>query len=82
MCTIPEVNTVHDDLSRGQLQVLVIDANKVTVLAELRGVEVGDGHTGVGEADELRAIQALGVGKDTTTVDDSDRLVVAEQDLV
>lgn len=82
MCAIPEVDTVHDDLARGQLNVLILNANKVAVLAELRGVKVGHGYTSVRKADEFHAIQSLRVGKDATAVDDGDRLVVAEQNLV
>ena len=78
MSAVPEVGPVHDDLSRGQLDVLVLYANKVAVLAELRRVEEANRLAQLREADKLLAVDADRVVEDTAAIDDSDRLVRAQ----
>lgn len=79
---VPEVRAVQDDLAGRQLDVLVLDADEVAVLAELGGVKVRDRDSGVGEADELFAVEAVRIREHTASVDNGDSLVRAEQDLI
>ena len=79
---VAEVGTIRNDFSRGKLDVLVLDAHKVAVAAELRDIEVADGNAELRETDELGAVEACRVGEYTRAVDDRDGLVRAEQDLV
>ena len=58
-----------------QLDILVFNANEVTILAKLRLVKVGDGHTKLGETNEFLSIETSGVSEDTTSVNDGDSLV-------
>ena len=82
MSAIAEIRTVHDDLARGQLDVLVFDANEVSILAELRRIKVRNGYTSVREADKFFTVKTLRVSEHTASVDDRDRLIVAEKNLV
>jgi hypothetical protein len=43
---------------------------------------VRDHLAALGEAHEFRAVEAVGVGKDTRAIDDGNVLLVAEKDLV
>jgi len=61
---------------------LVLHLDKVTVFAELRQIEVTNRDTELRQADEFLPVQTCGIGKDSTPVDDGNRLVRAEQDFV
>ena len=65
-----------------QLDILVFNTDEITVLAQLGGIEEANRDTELGQPDQLFPVDAVGVMKDTATVDDSDSLVVGEEDLV
>lgn len=79
---VTEVGSINDDLTRRQLDVLVLNLHEVPVLAQLRSVEVGDRHTEFSQPDELLPIDTLRIGQDAATVDDSDSLVRRQEDLI
>ena len=75
MGTVPEISTIEDDFTRRQLDILVLNANEVTVLAKFRLVEVGNGDTEFGKTDEFLSVETSGISEDTTSVNDGDSLV-------
>ena len=79
---VAELGPVRDNLARRQLAVLFVDEHLVAVGRELLGVKARDGRAGLGEADELGAVETCGVVQDARAVNDGDRLVLAEEDLV
>ena len=79
---VAEVGTVRNDLARGESDVNVLDQNDVAFLAELGPIKVRDHLAGLGEAHEFTAVDTVGVGKNTRTIDDCDVLLVAEKNLV
>ena len=79
---VPEVGAVRDDLARGEGDVVVLDKNDVAVLAELRPIKVRDHLAGLGQAHEFGAVDAIGIGQDTSAIDNCDVLLITEEDLV
>lgn len=79
---VAESGAVVDDLARGELDVVLLNEHAVAGAGKLGDVEVVDHLALRGEAEELAAVDAIGVDKDTGTVDDGDVLLLAEQDLV
>ncbi|KAI3480571.1 hypothetical protein L1887_57291 [Cichorium endivia] len=80
--SVAESNAVRNNLARGQLDVVLLDQHTVSVRAELAGVEIRDHLASLCEAHQLLPIETDGVVDDTATVDDGDRLVDGEQNLV
>ena len=91
---IAEARAVGDQLAARQLDVRVLAEHAVALGGELGDVELADRLAGLGEADELLAVDADGVVEHAAAVDDPawsgqsireharDRLVLAEQDLI
>lgn len=73
--TIPKVSTIKNDFTRGQLDILVFYAHKVTVFAKLRLIKVRDGNTKLSKTYELFSVETLRVSENTTSVNDSHGLV-------
>jgi len=65
-----------------QLHVLILNADEVSVLAQLRLVEVLNGDPQLGQTHEFLPIDACGIREHATPVDDSDCLVRTEQDFI
>ena len=82
MGAVTEVGAVEDDLSRRQLDILLLNLNEVAVFAELRLVEERDGLAELRETDELLAVDTSRIVEYTAAVDDCDGLVGAREDLV
>lgn len=80
--SVAESNTVGDDLSSRQLDVVLLDENAVSLGAEHGGVKVRDHLSCLGKANELWPVETDRVVDDTTSVDDGDGLVDGEEDLV
>ena len=75
MGTVPEISTIEDNFTGGQLDILVLNADEIAVLAKLRLVEVGDGNTKFGETNEFLSVETGGVSEDTTSINNGDSLV-------
>lgn len=82
MCSVPKRHTIGNNLSRGQLDIILFDQYAVSILAQFRNVEFGNRLARFGETDELAPVQTCGVVDYARTVDDGSRLVCREQDLV
>lgn len=67
-------HAVLDDSAVGQLDVLVVDQDQETVLAQFGGVELLHHGTLVGQAQHLGTVNAVGVVQNTTAVNDGLRI--------
>jgi hypothetical protein len=65
-----------------QFHILILDFHKITILAQLSFVKMSDRLTDFGKADELLTVNTGGVRKDTTSIDDGDRLIRRQQDFI
>jgi hypothetical protein len=79
---VAELCAVRYNLARGQLAVLFVHEHLVALGAKLFRVKAGNGRTGPGEADKLGTVEARGVVQDARAVNNGDRLVLAEENLV
>ena len=79
---IAELGAVRDNLARRELTVFFVHEHLVPVGGELLGVKARDGRAGLGEADQFGSVKTCGVVQNTRAVNDRNRLVLAEQDLV
>ena len=66
----------------GQPHVLLIHQHPIPFRPKLGHVKVADRYPGFRESNELWPIEARGVVQDSTAVDDRDRFVSAEEDLI
>lgn len=79
---VTELGAVGDNLARWELLVLSVDEDLVSLRAKLGIVKLDDHLAVASEADELLPVETLGVVDDTRAVNDTNSLVVREQDLV
>lgn len=65
-----------------QLDILILNLDEVPIFAQLRLIEKANGFPELGEANELLPVDTDRVGENTASIDDSDGLVMAEEDLI
>jgi hypothetical protein len=74
VCTRPQLTR--------QLKTLVFKEDEVSSRSDLRSINVRNGLSSLGQTSEFSAIDTVRIMQHSAPVDDSNRLVVAEQDLV
>jgi hypothetical protein len=79
--SVSRSNKGWQELTR-QFEILVLNLDEVPIFAQLRRVEVAHGYTEFSETNKLFTVKACGVGEDTTSVNNGDRLVVRQKNFV
>jgi hypothetical protein len=58
-----------------QLDIMVLHKHAISILAELGEIEMRNSGTKLGQANQFLAVDASGVGENTTSINNSDSLV-------
>jgi len=77
----PRLCKMRDELTR-ELYILLINQNLVSIRSKLVFAETRNGLACFGQSSELVTIKTDGIIEHSRAIDDGDRLVLAEQDLV
>lgn len=81
-------NSGEENISEGtakptrQPDILILNLDEVSTLAQPRLIKEGNGFPGLGEANEFLPVDPDRVSENATSIDDSDSLVMAEKDLI
>jgi hypothetical protein len=65
-----------------QLDILILNLDEVSIFTQPRLIEMGNGFPGLGEANEFLPVNADRVRENTTAIDHSNCLVVAEKNFI